>query len=77
MICKRKSQSRLAASFPVERMFCLLMALSGRRRVADQYPLSRVKQTSQYDGVRSANDPERTSGAAANGVASDLFVLPL
>jgi hypothetical protein len=37
------------------------MALSGRRWVIDQCPLSGVKQTSQVDRAVSANDPERKS----------------
>jgi hypothetical protein len=37
-----------------------LLALSGRRWVADQCQLSGVKQTSQYDGAVFAFDPERT-----------------
>ena len=38
-----------------------LMALNGRRWAADQCPLPGVKQTSQFDGAMSANDPKQTS----------------
>jgi hypothetical protein len=48
---------------------CPLVALSGRRWVADQCPFSGVKQTSQIYGAVSANDPRRTCGEslATNG----------
>jgi hypothetical protein len=48
---------------------CLLLALSGHRRAADQCPLSGVKRTSKIHGVTSAYDPERTlAGKVDRGI---------
>jgi hypothetical protein len=59
MIVATVAPPRLVSSSlePYER--CPFMALSGSARAADECLLSGVKQTSQFRGVTSANDPKQ------------------
>src|SRR6266436_6201832 len=41
----------------------LLLAQSGRAKIAAQCPLSEVKRTSQFERVTSAYDPKRTTAS--------------